>query len=86
MENIIFCAVEMATITVSFFKIILRLSIFKSWHYFSLFSRNFQFHFSKEQVNLKLLVLAQLLKKWELTDIPGHDGKLTSDKSLILTS
>ena len=41
MENIIFCAVEMATITVSFFKIILRLSIFKSWHYFKEFSISF---------------------------------------------
>ena len=42
--------------------------------------------FSKEQVNLKLFVFRLILKNWELTDIPGHDEKLTPDKNLILVS
>ena len=63
MENIIFCAVEMATITVSFFKIILRLSIFKSWHYFSLFSRNFQLHFFKGAGKSEIALVSSTFKK-----------------------
>ena len=40
----------------------------------------------KWRVNLVLFVLDCYKKKWELTDITGHDSKLTSDMNLILAS
>ena len=69
----------METITVSFFRIILRLLIFKSLHYFSRFSRIF-----KEASKSEIVCVRLILKKWKLTDTPGYDGKLRSAKNLIL--
>ena len=68
----------METITVSFFRIILRLLIFKSFHYFSHFSRIF-----KEASKSEIVCVRLILKKWKLTDTPGYDGKLRSGKKII---
>ena len=71
-ENLIFSAVEIVTVTVSFFTIILRLLIFKNWHYFSHFLRIFKGASTSENACVRLT-----LKKWELTGIPGHNKRLT---------
>ena len=42
--------------------------------------------FSKQQVNLSLLVSGWYLEKWRLTNLPDQDWKLTSDGNLILSS
>ena len=37
----------------------------------------------KQQVNFQLFLQDRYWEKWRLTELTGHDGKLTSDMNLI---
>ena len=37
----------------------------------------------KQQLNLLLILSDWYCRKLELTDLPGHDGKITSDKTIV---
>ena len=45
----------------------------------------FRWHL-KQQINFELFVWDWYWEKWGLTYLPGHDGKVTSDINLILSS